>query len=132
MKKEGGQKSEKGRKRGGERETVRDAVTRRPSELPPELPPALRKPLKKKTTTYTPLSDLRRSLPPPFAPSRAQEFPTLPPKPLKVLPKPEEDKKLFSTVELLKQSACTKCRACSLEKTPSGGDLTQARTSKGI
>ena len=30
----------------------------------------------------------RWSLPPPFAPSRAQEFPTSPPKPLKVLPKP--------------------------------------------
>jgi len=49
--------------------------------------------LKKKT--YPPLSDLRRSPPPPFAPSRAQEFPTLTPKPLKVLSKPEEDKKFF-------------------------------------
>ena len=58
---------------------------------PGEPPAPLRKPLK----TYPPLSDLRRSLPPPFAPSRAQEFPTLPPKPLKVLPKPEEDKKVF-------------------------------------
>ena len=74
--------------REGERETVRDAVTRRPGALPP----SLRKPLKKKRKkTYPPLSDLRPLLPPPFAPSRAQEFPTLPPKPLKVLSKPEED-----------------------------------------
>ena len=45
--------------------------------------------------SYPPLSDLGRQPPPPFAPSRAQEFPTLPPKPLKVLPKPEKDKKFF-------------------------------------
>ena len=30
-------------------------------------------------------------------------------------------------MELLKQTACTICRACFLEKTPSGGGLTQAR-----
>ena len=47
----------------------------------------------KKQKTYPPLSDLRPSPPPPFVPSRAQEFPTLPPKPLKVLPKPEKKKK---------------------------------------
>ena len=70
------------------KKTVRDAVTRCPGELPP----ALHKPLKNKKT-YPPLSDLRPSPPPPFAPSRAQEFPTLPPKPLKVLPKPEKKKK---------------------------------------
>ena len=65
---------------------------------PGELPPALCKPLKKKhTKTYPPLSDLRPSPPPPFAPFRAQEFPTLPPKPLKVLPKPEEDKKFLNS-----------------------------------
>ena len=52
-------------------EDLQDTVARRPGELPP----LLRKPLK----TYPPLSDLRRSPPPPFAPSRAQEFPTLPP-----------------------------------------------------
>ena len=71
-------------------EDLQDTVARHPGELPPPL----RKPLKNKQTkkTYPPLSDLRRSPPPPFAPSRAQEFPTLPPKPLKVLPKPEEDK----------------------------------------
>ena len=69
-------------------EDLQDTVARRPGELPPPL----RKPLKK---TYPSLSDLRRSLPPPFLPSRAQKFPTLPPKPLKVLPKPEEDKKFF-------------------------------------
>ena len=74
----------------GERETVRDAVTRCPGELPPPL-----RKLKKKKKTYPPLSDLRPLLPPPFAPSRAQEFPTLPQKPLKVLPKPEEDNKFF-------------------------------------
>ena len=50
---------------------------------------------KKKKKTYPPLSDLRPLLPPPFAPSRAQEFTTLPPKPLEVLLKPEEDKKFF-------------------------------------
>ena len=70
-----------------EGEDLQDAAAGCPSEPPPPL----RKPLK----IYPPLSDLRRSLPPQFAPPRAQEFPTLPPKPLKVLPKPEEDKKFF-------------------------------------
>ena len=84
---------EREREKERERETVRDAGTRRPGELPPPL----RKPLKNKQTKKTcpPLSDLRRSPPPPFAFSRAQEFLALPPKPLKVLPKPEEDKKFF-------------------------------------
>ena len=73
--------------REGERETVRDAVTGRPGEPPPPL----RKPLK----TYPVLSDLSRSPSPPCAPPRAQEFPTLPPKSPKALPKAEEDKKFF-------------------------------------
>ena len=30
-------------------------------------------------------------------------------------------------MEFLKQTACTICRACSIEKTPLGGGLTQAR-----
>ena len=73
----------------------------------------------KKQKTYPPLSDLRPSPPPPFAPFRAQEFPTLPPKPLKVLPKPEEDKKFLNSGAF--KTDCTICGACSLEKTPSGG-----------
>ena len=79
------------------REEERDC-TRRCDQVPWRAPPPphpLCENLKKKKTTYPPLSDLRPLLPPPFAPSRAQEFPTLPPKPLKVLPKPEEDKKFF-------------------------------------
>ena len=55
---------------------------------PGEPPPPLCKPLK----IYPPLSYLRRPPPPPLVPPRAQEFPTLPPKPPKALPKPEEDK----------------------------------------
>ena len=58
---------------------------------PGEPPPALHKPLK----TFPPLSDLRPSPPPLFPPPRAQEFPTLPPKPPKALPKAEEDKSFF-------------------------------------
>ena len=46
-----------------EGEGLQDAAAGRPGELPPPL----RKPLK----TYPPLSDLRRSPPPPFAPPRA-------------------------------------------------------------
>ena len=69
-----------------EGEGLQGAVARRPGEPPPPL----HKPLK----TYPPLSDLKWS-PPLFAPPRAQEFPTLPPKPPKVLPKPEEDKSFF-------------------------------------
>ena len=54
---------------------------------PGEPPPPLRKPLK----IYPPLSDLRQSPPPPLVPPRAQEFPTLPPKPPRALPKTEKD-----------------------------------------
>ena len=53
-----------------EREDLKDAVAGHPSKAPPPL----RKPLK----MYPSLSDLRRSLLPPFVPPRAQEFPTLP------------------------------------------------------
>ena len=75
------------------REEERDCK-RRCDQAPWQAPSASAQTLKKKKT-YPPLSDLRPLLPPPFAPSRAQEFPTLPPKPLKVLSKPEEDKKFF-------------------------------------
>ena len=54
--------------------------------------PPLHKPLK----IYPPLSDLRRPPPPKLAPPRAQEFPTLPPKPPRTLPKAEEDKKFLN------------------------------------
>ena len=54
-------------------------------------PPPLHKPLK----IYPPLSDLRRPPPPKLAPPRAQEFPTLPPKPPRALPKAEKDKECF-------------------------------------
>ena len=67
-----------------EGEGLQDAAAGRPGEPPPPL----RKPLK----IYPPLSDLRRSLPPQFAPPRAQEFPTLPPKPPKTLPEAEKDR----------------------------------------
>ena len=70
-----------------EGEGLQDAAAGRPGEPPPPL----RKPLK----IYPPLSDLRRKPPPPLAPPRAQEFPTLPSKPPKALPKAEEDKKFF-------------------------------------
>ena len=70
-----------------EGEGLQDAAAGRPGEPPPPL----RKPLK----TYPVLSDLSRSPSPPCAPPRAQEFPTLPPKSPKALPKAEEDKKFF-------------------------------------
>ena len=70
----------------------RRGLTGRCDQVPWQAPSHSAQTFKK---TYTPLSDLRRSPPPLFVPSRAQEFPTLPPKPLKVLPKPEEDKKFF-------------------------------------
>ena len=76
------------------REEERDCK-RRCDQVPWRAPTLPAQTLKKKKKTYPPLSDLRPLLPPPFAPSRAQEIPTLPPKPLKVLPKPEEDKKFF-------------------------------------
>ena len=77
-------------------EDLQDTVARCPVELPPPLRKLKKKP-KKQKKTYPPLSDLRQSPPPLFAPSRAQEFPTLPPKPLKVLPKPEEDKNFLKS-----------------------------------
>ena len=61
-----------------EREDLQDAAAGRPSEA---LPP-LCKPLK----ICPSLSDLRRSPLPPFVSPRAQEFPTLPPKPPRALP----------------------------------------------
>ena len=70
-----------------EGEGLQDPVARHPGEAPPPL----RKPLK----TYPLLSDLSQSLWPPFAPPRAQEFPTLPPKPSRELPKAEKDKEGF-------------------------------------
>ena len=97
---------------------MQDAAAGRLSEAPPPL----RKPLK----IYPSLSDLRRSLPPPFVPPRAQEFSTLLPKPPGALPEAEEDKEFSERKELLKQIhaqyiECTPCR-----KPPQGG-LTQAR-----
>ena len=58
---------------------------------PGEPPPPLCKPLK----IYPPLSYLRRPPPPPLVPPRAQEFPILPPKPPRALPKAEKDKEFF-------------------------------------
>ena len=89
---------------------------------PGEPPPPLRKPLK----TYPLLSDLSQSLWPPFAPPRAQEFPTLPPKPPKALPKAEEDKEFFETKELLKQTHAQYTERAIWRKPPQEG-LTQAR-----
>ena len=80
-----------------EGEGLQDAEARRTGKPPPPL----RKPLK----IYPSLSDLRRSLPPPFVPPRAQEFPTLPPKPPQTLPEAEKDKLFSETKELLKQTA---------------------------
>ena len=64
--------------------SLQDAAARCPGDPPPPL----RKPLK----IHPPLSDLRQSPPPPLVPPRAQEFPTLPPKPPRALPKAEKDK----------------------------------------
>ena len=55
---------------------------------------------------------------PPLALPRAQEFPTLPPKLPKTLPKAEKDKKIFLNKGAFKEDTCTIYRACSLEKTP--------------
>ena len=63
--------------------------------------PPLHKPLK----IYPSLSDLRQWPLPPFAPHRAQEFPTLPPKPPKTLSEAEKEKEFSETKELLKQTA---------------------------
>ena len=70
-----------------EGEGLQDAAARRPGEPPPPLC----KPLK----IYPPLSDLRQPLPPPLAPTWAQEFPTLPPKPPRALPKAKKDREVF-------------------------------------
>ena len=111
------------RKAGRERETVRDAVTRCPGELPP----ALHKPLKnKKQKTYPPLYDLRPSPPPPFALFRAQEFPALPPKPLKVLPKPKEEKKFLNSGAFKTRLHAQYTERAPWKKPPQGG-LTQAK-----
>ena len=59
---------------------------------PGDPPPPLHKPLK----IYPPLSDLRRPPPPKLAPPRAQEFPTLPPKPPRTLPNAEKDRDFFN------------------------------------
>ena len=56
--------------------------------------PPLHKPLK----IYPSLSDLRQWPLPPFAPHRAQEFPTLPPKPPKTLSEAEKEKE-FSAIQ---------------------------------
>ena len=69
-----------------EGEDLQDAAARCPSEAPPPL----LKPLK----IYPSRSDLWLSPSPPFAPPRAQEFPTLPPKPPRALPEAEEDRVL--------------------------------------
>ena len=66
-----------------EGEGLQDAVAGHPGEPPPPL----RKPLK----IYPPLSDLRRPPPLPLVPPRTQEFPTLPPKPPRALPKAEKE-----------------------------------------
>ena len=64
--------------------SLQDAAARCPGEPPP--------PLRKLLKIHPPLSDLRQSPPPPLVPPRAQEFPTLPPKPPRALPKAEKDK----------------------------------------
>ena len=85
---------------------MQDAAAGRPSEA---LPP-LCKPLK----ICPSLSDLRRSPLPPFVSPRAQEFPTLPPKPPRALPEAEEDKE-FSETKAFEAEAWTISRECSLE-----------------
>ena len=96
-----------------EGESLQDAAAGRPGEPPP----TLHKPLK----IYPPLSDLRRPPPAPLAPPRAQEFPTLPPKPPRAWRKAEKDKEFFLNKGAFKADACIIYRACSPEKTPSGG-----------
>ena len=85
-----------------ELEDLQDAEARPHSEAPPARPPPpLHKPLK----MYPSLFDLRRLPQPLFVPLRAQEFPTLPPKPPQTLPEAEKDKLFSETKELLKQTA---------------------------
>ena len=99
-------------------EGLQDAAAGRPGEPPPPL----RKPLK----TYPVLSDLSRSPSPPCAPPRAQEFPTLPPKPPRALLEAEENKEFSETKEFLKQMHTQYAEHAPQRKPPQGG-LTQAR-----
>ena len=87
-----------------------------------EPPPPLHKPL----NIYPPLSDLRRSLLLPFVPPRAQEFPSLPPKPPRALPEAEEDEDFSETKELLRQTRAQYAEHAPWSKHSQGG-LTQAR-----
>ena len=80
----------------------------------------------KKQKTYPPLYDLRPSPPPPFAPFRAQEFPALPPKPLKVLPKPKEEKKFLNSGAFKTRLHAQYTERAPWKKPPQGG-LTQAK-----
>lgn len=104
-----------------EGEDLQDAAAQRPSKAPPPL----RKPLK----IYPSLSDLRRSQLPPFAPPRAQEFPTLPPKPPRALPEAEKDKEFSETKKLLKQTYAQYTERAPWRK-PLQGALTQAKKKK--
>ena len=89
---------------------------------PSEPPPALRKPL----NIYPPLSHLRQSPLLPFVPPRAQEFPSLPPKPPRALPEAEEDEDFSETKKLLRQTRAQYAEHAPWSKPPQGG-LTQAR-----
>ena len=93
--------------------------TLRLGTLASPLPRLPSKPLK----TYPPLSELRRSPPPPLAPPRAQELPTLPPKPPEALPKAEEDKKFFEQRNFQNR----RVHNMLLRENPLRGGLTQAR-----
>ena len=97
---------------------MQDTVVGRPSEAPP--------PICKPLEIYPSLSNLRRSLLPPFVPPRAQEFPTLPPKPPRALLEAEENKEFSETKELLKQMHTQYAEHAPQRKPPQGG-LTQAR-----
>ena len=95
-----------------EGEDLQDAA----AGCPGEPPPALHKPLK----TYPPLSDLRPLTPPPFRLPGPRSSPLCP----QSLPKRclrLRKIKGFLNKGTFKTDACTICRACSLEKTPSGG-----------
>ena len=92
---------------------MQDAAAGRPSEA---LPP-LCKPLK----ICPSLSDLRRSPLPPFVSPRAQEFPTLPPKPPRALPEADEDEDFSETKELLRQSPVQYAECDPWSKLAKGG-----------
>jgi len=87
-----------------------------------EPPPPLHKPL----NIYPPLSDLRPSPLLPFVPPRAQEFPSLPPKPPRALPEAKEDEDFSETKELLRQTRAQYAEHAPWNKHSQGG-LTQAR-----